>query len=174
VSGTAATAAAPQQVTLTGCLQGATHVGTAATGTMASATGGVSGTAGAGADTHAGRASADRLTLVDARPVAGEAGVGASGAGASGGPLVSARSSYVLDGIPGDARAYLNKQVRIVGRIDAAPAVTAPPGDAAGGIGSSGTDNRTTNAAAPRTGTTLDPRRLAVESVEVVAQNCSR
>ena len=49
-------------------------------------------------------------------------GVGANGAGGSGGPLVSGRATFELDGIPPDARASVNKQVKIVGRLDARPA----------------------------------------------------
>jgi hypothetical protein len=55
-------------------------------------------------------------------PGADLGGVGANGAGGSGGPLVSGRATFELDGVPPDARTSVNKQVKVVGRLDARPA----------------------------------------------------
>src|SRR5689334_6396640 len=121
-------------VTLVGCLQEAAPA--QATGTAGSIE-----SAGASrqsavqpsdeAQRH-GRAANAHFVLADATVESG--GVGANGAGASGGPLVGAGSRVALDGVPADAEASVNKQVRITGRIDAAQ----PAGAGAAGAAPSG------------------------------------
>jgi hypothetical protein len=123
-----ASARANERVTLIGCVQGPGQpaaIGTsgAAERARARATGNDPAAARVGAG-----ASSDRFLLVDARAASADAaGVGANGAGGSGGPLVSGKSTFELDGIPGDARAYVNKQVRISGRVDSNPATVGGP-----------------------------------------------
>ena len=98
-------------------------------------------------------------------------GVGTSGAGASGGPLVSAKSTFSLDGIPAAARNFVNKQVQVTGRVDRNPTVTGATGDAANSAtpGNSTAGNRTPvlpNANGSE-------RKLIVEGVQLVAQTCA-
>jgi len=218
-------------VTLVGCLQGPALPG--ATGTVGSAAGDrararATGNDAANAQTHGG-ASAGRFLLVNA--TAESAGVGANGAGGSGGPLVDPRSSFELDGLPADAQASVNKQVRITGHVDPRPVgaaeeatsaapraanVSASSGNTVSSVGSpsamgtaraGGSAAQSGNApnGAPPTGgpngvvggapagsgsastrddvransTTVasgdaNPRRLTVETIQVVAQNCAR
>lgn len=129
-SGTAA-ANATQAVTLVGCLRGPAVPG--ATGTAGSAAGDRARARGTGnqaadAEMHGAAANA-RYTLSDARVESG--GVGANGAGGSGGPLVSPGSDVQLDGVPADAQTNVNKQVRVTGRIDSRPAGAAGAAGAA-------------------------------------------
>ena len=112
---------ANQTVTLVGCLLGpaqpAQPTGTSGARARARATGPET-TAAAGDRAT----STDRFVLADATvPGAELGGVGANGAGGSGGPLVSGRATFELDGVPPDARNSVNKQVRVVGRLDARP-----------------------------------------------------
>jgi hypothetical protein len=132
---------ANQTVTLVGCLvgpgQSAEPTGTSGARARTRATGPetTSGPAGGSAT------AADRFMLVDAVvPGAELGGVGANGAGGSGGPLVSGRATFELDGIPADARNSVNKQVKVVGRLDARPAGASDDtnGAAAGAAGTSG------------------------------------
>jgi hypothetical protein len=136
---------ANQTVTLVGCLVGpgerAEPTGTSGTRARARAK---------GPDTTAAAtagASSDRFMLVDAIvPGADLGGVGANGAGASGGPLVSGKAAFDLDGVPPEARANVNKQVKVVGRLDARPATaggssdTAGPAATGGAAGTAGRD----------------------------------
>jgi hypothetical protein len=96
---------------------------------------------------------------------------GANGAGGSG---ASAGSSYELDGVPADARASVNKLVRVTGRIVARNAVSP---DATAGAASPGTTGETSSrddVRANSTGVAGDStnHRLTVETVQVVAQQC--
>jgi hypothetical protein len=135
-----------QTVTLVGCLIGpgqpAEPTGTAGTRARARATGPET------APAIASDAPSDRFMLVDA-VVPGDdlGGTGANGAGPSGGPLVSGKASFELDGVPADARGDVNKRVRIVGRLDARPAAAVGSQDRA-----TGTDGRDAGAAAPTAG----------------------
>jgi hypothetical protein len=221
---------ATSSVTLVGCLQGPALPG--ATGTAGSAAGDrararATGNDAANAETHGG-ASTGRFLLVNATAESG--GVGANGAGGSGGPLVNARSSFELDGLPADAQASVNKQVRITGHVDPRPVgaaeeatgaasgaagTSASSGNSSSGVGSpsgmgtaraGGSAVQSGNATnrTPSTGGTngvggapagggsastrddvransttvasgdANPRRLTVETVQVVAQNCAR
>jgi len=119
----------------------------------------------------AGGASADRFMLVDAVvPGADLGGVGANGAGGSGGPLVSGRASFELDGVPPAARANVNKQVKVVGRLDARPAPAG--GETAASTGQKSVAGHGTMASAARSD--VRSQQLVVESVEVVADPCER
>ena len=127
--------------------------------------------------------------------------MGANGAGASGGPLVSAGSSIDLDGVPADAQNSVNKQVRVTGRIDARPegagaagagnATVGGRGTGAANSGASGSGVGATSPSAGGTSTRDDvransttaasgepnsaaARRVTVETVQVVAQTCAR
>ncbi len=136
---------ANQAVTLVGCLQGPGEPAASATstaGTRARARAEGPEAVGTG-----GGAAASRFVLVNATADApGSAGVGANGAGGSGGPLVSGVSSFDLDALPADAAAHVNKQVRITGRLEARPTATA----------------------------STNSRRLVVENVQVVGDTCLR
>jgi hypothetical protein len=183
VSGSSTVNPTSQQITLVGCLQGpagdANAVGTSGRRDRS--------TPPAGIDTDRDAVNGGAFRLVDATPASNDtAGTGTAGAGASGGPLVSGRASYVLDGIPNDARGSVNKQVRVTGRLDA----TAPPassgtsnsGAAASGAGSGagsatgtgpGVSGSTANPAGAGNATN-GARRVAVERVEVVSQACAK
>jgi hypothetical protein len=133
--------------------------------------------------------------LVDAAPVSSAAaGVGANGAGGSGGPLVSGKSSFVLEGISAEVQAHVNKQVRITGTLDANPASvdqsatssgnTATPGRGStpghGSMGSaanapaSGGGRGSMGAATEAAAHEISQRRLVVETLQVVAANCAQ
>jgi hypothetical protein len=128
---------AEQTVALVGCLRGPSP--SAATGTAGTPS------------------STERYTLADATPDTLD-GVGANGAGGTGGPLVSGKATYDLDEVPNGARDGVNKQVRITGLIDARPI-----GAESGATGTAGSEGRspTTN------------RRVEVQSVEVIAEACA-
>jgi hypothetical protein len=173
-------------VTLIGCLEGPSVAGP--TGTAGSAAGErARARAGAGEATvpDAHGAPAGRFVLRNARAESG--GTGANGAGASGGPLVSNGSEIELDGVPADAQASVNKQVRVTGRIGARPTATGnaaatPPGGArATGVTGGGAAGSATGAASTsgdvRANSTTEAgdttnRRMTVETVQVVAQGC--
>ena len=125
---------------------------------------------------------AGHFTLVNATPAGPtSAGVGTQGAGASGGPLVSGRTSYELDALPTNARDAVNKQVEITGRLDTASAVAASSnpvpatGDGPARLSespraSSGNDSTGVpqhESAAPSL------RRVVVDSVKVVGEACA-
>jgi hypothetical protein len=137
-------------VTLVGCLQGPGDAA-GATGTSGSAARARARTE--GPDTLAGAAAAGgRYRLIDATAASNDsAGVGANGAGGSGGPLVSGVSSFDLDAVPDDARAQVNKQVRITGRLDPRPDALSAQGGAAGSADASG-GSLTAGAAGSRAG----------------------
>lgn len=173
-------------VQLVGCLQGparpAADAGAPPNGTPAEST-----------------ATTARYVLTHVTVESG--GVGANGAGASAGPLIAPGTSVDLDGIPANAQNSVNKQVRIVGRIDPRPASTAAatrPGSAAprnsgtsgSGVGAAtevpGTTAGTTGSASPRDDVRANSsavaggvpagaaaRRVTVERVETIAQSCT-
>ena len=130
-----------QTVTLVGCLAGPAAPPAGATGTA--------GTPNQPPAAVGTQLVTERFLLKDA--IAEQAGVGTSGAGASGGPLVSGKSTFALDDIPNGAREDVNKQVRIIGQLEARPAK----------VGTS-----------PVTGE--EYRRLTVQSVEVIAPACEQ
>jgi hypothetical protein len=198
--GAGATARATEQVIeLVGCLQGPAPAPQAA-GTSGTR-GPTSGRPGEDATgVNAARASGARFTLVDAAAASTSgAGIGANGAGGSGGPLVSGRSAYDLDGIPADAAAHVNKQVRVTGRMD--PDVAPIGGGNSGRSGessdrtSSRVDHQTPSppargndrgipapaggrsgpsSGAPGGATTESAnRRVVVESIQVVSESCA-
>jgi len=154
-----------QRVTLTGCLRG----GEAAAGARSTAP--TTGTTGA-------VNAAGQFTLANARPAdqtpAGEApspraGVGANGAGGSGGPLVSGVSTFLLSGSAPELQGHVNQQVRITGTIDARETVAdAPrPGSRAAA------DTTPATSATPGSGTGTPPaRHVAVESIQMIAARC--
>ena len=194
---------ANQTVTLVGCLVGpgqpAAPRGASAARAQARATGPETAADAAGA----GAASADRFMLADAVVPGSElGGVGANGAGGSGGPLVSGRATFELDGVPPDARNSVNKQVKVVGRLDARPAGDADAANgAAGAAGTSGSGTASTAASgivpsgssdapgAHGTGqksvaghgtmgsaarSDVRNQRLVVETVQVIADSCTK
>ena len=195
----AAARATDQVIELVGCLHGPAPAAQAT---------GTSGTRGPSSDrsgdgaagVNAAGASGARFTLVDATAASTSgAGIGANGAGGSGGPLVSGRSTYDLDGIPGDAAAHLNKQVRVTGRIDSNPATTSGSIAARSGNSESASSGVGNHAASPQgraddrgTGvqaggshgtSTAAPggaaaesasRRVMVESIQIVSESCAR
>jgi hypothetical protein len=199
-----------QVVSLTGCLQGDRSAG-AAVGTSGSAASHPAGSpdnnnvadrfvlasASASASDQpaanppasgAGPASVpNRAAGSNAGPVSG---VGANGAGGSGGSLVSGRSSYALVGNSTDLSAHVGHQVRITGRMSSAttayensartPVTGSPAGVGSAssgrpgsgvGAGASG-QNAGTNSPAGTTGPGM--RTVTVESVEMVSTACPR
>ena len=161
---TADSGRADQTVTLVGCLRGPEPRDVAAT------------TGSNDTQTHGTLANA-RFTLTEVAVESG--GQGTNGAGATGGPLLSPGATVDLDGVPADAQRSVNKQVRIKGRIDARPAEPASgaPADATAPTTTSGSvssrDDVRANSTAVASGTHDGARRVTVESVETVAQNCS-
>jgi hypothetical protein len=176
----AASALPPDQVvSVSGCLTGGETIASPAPGGSAT-----SAATGAGsADTGAG---ANLFVLRHAKPDAGSAGVGANGAGASGGPLLSGIAEYRLDGNPTELRSHLNQQVRISARLDPRQTMTdgARPGGTSGGA-TTDTGNPGGNMQRPagsRSGQDGDPsaptarsvtRLLLVESVQTVTPSCT-
>lgn len=167
-----------QQVTLVGCLQGPSVSAPARTSGSPDRA-----SAGAAAATDDMHGSMGQFRLTNATAASNQsAGTGAGGAGASGGPLVSARSTFVLDGIPADAQRSVNKQVRVTGRLDTtgtgsgASVGTSGSGVSGGAAAGSGTTAGSGSAAAGGNDASFSSgavRRLTVESVQVVAQRCS-
>lgn len=124
-----------QQVTLVGCLQGPSVSAPARTSGAPDRS-----SAGSPAATDDMHGSMGQFRLTNATAASNEsAGTGANGAGASGGPLVSARSTFVLDGVAADAQRNVNKQVRVTGRLDATG--SAMPGSANPASGNTGAAN---------------------------------
>ncbi|HEY7173258.1 MAG TPA: hypothetical protein VH417_20540 [Vicinamibacterales bacterium] len=155
---TTSTTQQDQRVTVTGCLRGgesaAGPAGTAGR-TAAQPTGAAGAVSGA-----AGRFTLTNAKPADAAPGGGQAaprsGIGANGAGGSGGPLVSGVSSYLLSGSTPELQARVNQQVRVTGTIDARETIAdAPRPDAGRG------------APAPAA-----ERHLAVESIQTVTASC--
>lgn len=181
-SGSSASDNANRTVTLVGCLQGPGAPGAVGTAGSPAADRARSRAAGGAVDDaqrHGGAAGA-RFVLSNAEVESG--GVGANGAGASGGPLVSAGSSFELDGLPADAQANVNKRVRITGKVDAQP--VAPSGassqtqaqrDSAAVPGTTGATSPRDDVRANSTAVAGDSsaRRLTVETVQVVAERCA-
>jgi hypothetical protein len=152
-----------RHVTMVGCLQGPAAAD-AATGTSGSGDRGRAG----GADTGRDNAAAGTYRLVNASPTSNEsAGSGANGAGGSGGPLVNARSTFDLDGVPPTARDDVNKQVRVSGLVDPTDTIGRDRTDA-----SSPSRTDASSSSSPTTGTSN--RRFSVEKIEVIAQRCEQ
>jgi len=181
-SGVSGATGSNQTIVLTGCLQRTS--GTEAVGT--------SGSKGTPAPPDAAAApSGDTFVLL--RATAGEpdasgkptgtSGVGANGAGASGGPLVTGTDSYVLDGA--NLVEHEHQTVRVFGHL---------PDPLAGGVlsGRAAADSATPGATTPAAGTNPNPgaargaaranangndvahmRHVTVDSVEMVAATCS-
>jgi len=157
-------------VTLVGCLQEAAPA--QATGTAGSIESAGAGRQSSDEAQRHGRAANARFVLADATVESG--GVGANGAGASGGPLVGAGSRVALDGVPADAEASVNKQVRITGRIDAAqPAGAGAAGAAPSGSTSTREDVRANSTTVAGASPDANTRHLVVDSVQVIAQSCA-
>ena len=160
-------------VTLVGCLKAPAPAGViGTTGSAADdrararATGNVAGVA----PTHGGESNA-RFTLTNAAVESG--GVGANGAGGSGGSLIGPGSSVELDGVPADAHRSVDKQVRVTGRIDAAKVPAA--GGAGSTAGSASTrDDVRANSTTVASGDADNPsnRHVTVETVQVIAESC--
>jgi len=170
-----------QVVSLTGCLEGGEAPAPSRTS--------LERTPAASRDAVA-EAGADRFLLRRAKPDTGRAGVGANGAGASGGPLVDAASDYVLEGRPAELRRYVNQEVRVTARVS-------PTGTTVDQRATSNTQSTATSGSAagrslagdspaitPPAGTTPDTkrpadnsgvplRRLLVESVQAVGASCT-
>ena len=156
-------------VTLVGCLQAPRSSDVAGTTGAATSDRASAPTAGNGAAKKRtdGAASTGPFVLANAAVEAG--GVGANGAGGSGGPVAGAGSSFELDSVPADARSSVNKLVRVTGRLVACAA--------AGGTAAAPTTAETTtrdDVRANSTGVAGDStnHRLTVETVQVVAEQC--
>jgi len=168
---TATAPAGNATVTLVGCLQGPAVSG--ATGTTGSDAGDrarareTGKVPGAAQTQTLGGASDVRFTLTSATVESG--GVGANGAGGSGGPLLGAGSSIELDSLPADAQANVNKQVRVTGRINESD-VRAEPSTAGGST--SPRDDVRGNSTTAASGNAAS-RHLTVESVQVIAERCA-
>jgi hypothetical protein len=170
-----------QLVTLTGCLKG----GEAAAGSAPSSNTSTRSPAGDG-----GNSGMNRFVLTHAMAEPGSNGVGAGGAGASGGPLVSGASDYLLQG--GDItelRGHVGHQVRISARLNpqqisqpqgtSAGTATTADSTSAGGTAASGAAH--VPRAIPGNGTNGAPgsaatgvQSLIVESVQMVAATCAQ
>jgi hypothetical protein len=176
-------AIADQLLRLTGCLTG----GEAPAGAAPASTATTGSPAGAGGDP-----GMNRFLLTHATPEPGGAGVGANGAGASGGPLVSGASDYLLQG--GDIaelRGHLGHQVRISARLNTQQ-MSQPPGTASGisgkpidpasaGDGTLGSGATRVPRAIPNSVPTSQLPRgpgsvqaLIVESVQMVSATCAQ
>jgi hypothetical protein len=115
-------------------------------------------------------AGANQFLLRRARPAPGGEGVGANGAGGSGGPLVSGISDYRLEGSAVELRPHLNHEVRINARLnpretsaDTSRAASGPSNAAPETPGAGATSaNRASSGS----------RLLVVESVQMVAPTC--
>jgi hypothetical protein len=178
---------ADQVVTLTGCLQGGEEVTTAsATPAPPSASGAASAVNRGAAD----GSGANRFVLRRATPDSAGAGIGANGAGGSGGPLLAGVSDYALDGAESDLRRYLYQEVRVSARLNprdtaaqqrgsANPTAAAssrsraastpasnPPATSASVAANTETDGGSATASPPL-------RRLLVDSVQLVARTCA-
>jgi len=166
-----------QVVSLTGCLQGGEAPPQSGTSSDRAAT---SATRGASGDT-----GANRFVLRWAKPEAGSAGVGANGAGGSGGPLVGA-ADYVLEGPVAELRLHVNQQVRVSARLaptDTSAAPQAPStSDSDRTPGSTATRTRSLDGAPPAiphpdaaeiANSGSASRRLLVESVQALGASCS-
>ena len=186
---TGGNAAAQQRVQLTGCLQGE-----GANPTSPNVRPELPANRAADAN-----GSGFRLRRAKAEP--GNAGVGANGAGGSGGPLVSGTSDYVLEGDVSELRSHLNQEVQVTGTIDpqqiatpqaggtanepgrgtqgpsgsGAGASTAPstPSTAGGLTSASSGASPGGNPNAGLTQQSVAVRQLLVESVRTVAATCS-
>jgi hypothetical protein len=177
-----------QLVTLTGCLR---SEGPAAASAATPGRSPVAATA-AGNDARGG-SGANVFLLRNAKPEPGGGGVGANGAGGSGGPLVSGTSDYTLQGDVNELRSHINQEVRITARIDPRQ-IAVPQGSPEGRSGTAGNGSSAgsgtasgvtrSNASTSRSATKtsggsvvqqLDAiRQLMVESVQTVAPSCSR
>jgi hypothetical protein len=169
--------AARQQIVLVGCLRGTPPAPAAATGTPD-----------AGTTADRSPSLAGPVMLVNASPVnAGTAGVGTQGAGASGGPLVAAKASYELDALPANARDAVNKQVEVTGHLDTASAVSTaqtpatpntdtavrPPAGSMRAEETAGRGSGSTSAPRSDPAEPSGVRRVAVETVKVIADTCA-
>jgi hypothetical protein len=182
-------AAAQQRVQLTGCLQGE------------SATPASPGVRPESPATRGADANGSVFRLRRARADPGNAGVGANGAGGTGGPLVSGTSDYLLEGDVSELRSHLDQEVQVTGTIDphqiAVPqaggaanepgrgtprpaepaggtrASPSPPSTAGGPTSASSGASSGGNSNAGLTQQSVAVRQLLVESVRTVAATCS-
>src|SRR5579871_6389029 len=127
-------------VQLVGCLQGPVRPAAAGGAPASAATA-----------AHGSNATA-RYVLAHVTVESG--GIGANGAGGSAGPLLSPGGSVELDGVPADAQNSVNKQVRIVGRIDTRRAAVGDTSMASGSARNNGTSGSGTGASSEVPGTT--------------------
>jgi len=165
----AASPASSSTVTLVGCLQASSPP--AAPGV---------------AETDAGNRASTPAAAQPGRFVLANASVVDSSAGANnaGAAVVSGGSSFELNGVPSDARANLDKRVRVTGRLDApgtttgltsrTPATPDASGAATTAASTTGETSTRDDVRANSTGVAGDStnHRLTVESVQVVAQHC--
>jgi hypothetical protein len=174
-----------QRITLTGCLQGGARGGGGPVGTAGDRAAGTAGTS---------PAAVERFVLVEAKPASqppgASAGVGANGAGASGGPLASGTSSYALVGSDIQLQPLVNHQVRIDGRMRSTATIygdasgtpgrmgsmpSSSSGTAGSGIAARGSApaDTGTGAGTARTGAGASAMRtVTVDSVQDVAATC--
>jgi hypothetical protein len=81
-------------------------------------------------------------------------------------PTVSDGTSFELDGAPADAQASVNKRVRVTGRVDERPAGAAETGATRG-------TREDTKANSLTVAGDSAARRIRVETLQLVAQDCS-
>jgi len=164
----AASQSASSTVTLVGCLQGPQSSGVTGTAGTAASDRASAGADAAATPTH-GAAPIGPFVLANAAVESDAAG--ANGAGGSG---ASAGSSYELDGVPADARASVNKLVRVTGRIVARNALSPDATASAASPSTTGETSSRDDVRANSTGVAGDStnHRLTVETVQVVAQQC--
>jgi hypothetical protein len=175
-SGNTSPGASGDRVTLVGCLQTPGARDTVGTGGSASTTANrsPSGVVDHPATEKHGAAATAPLILANATLESGGADANAAGGG-PGGPAASAGTSFELDGAPADAHASVNKRVRVTGRIDQRPAADSDARGATSPSTAGGTSSRD-DVRANSTAVAGDAtnRRLTVETLQVVAQQCGQ
>jgi hypothetical protein len=150
-------------VTLVGCLHEGSLPGVA--GTTGSDAADSARARAIGQDTTASHNSAvnARFTLTNARIESADANV----TGAAGGTLPGPTSSVELDAVPAAARASVNKQVRVTGRIVVTQA--AVPGSSSDTSASPRDDVRANSTAVAGADAS---RRVTVEAMQPIADSC--
>jgi hypothetical protein len=174
-----------QVVTLTGCLIGG-EIPVATAGSSARPPVASRRSADEELALRQGSAAAGRFMLMRAKPASGAAGIGANGAGGSGGPLVAGVADYALDGIPAELAPLVNHQVTVTARINPRPSTAeAPPADSSAGSNNQparpASGSRNSSAPSTSSGAAADtaipptaPRKIVVESVQMLSATCAQ
>ena len=191
-----------QLVTLTGCLKGGETTGSASNsaGARPPVTERTTRNDANEPIASSGASSGRRFMLIQGKPASPSdaAGVGANGAGGSGGPLISGVADYWLEGNVTELGQHLNHQVRVVARLNprytaadsGTPAATTGSDRGQATSGTSGSGVGATNSRREPDGTAqisgarnlprgeggvtpVPARLLVVESVQTVADSCA-